>query len=281
MSGVKRFIPYAVTALLAATAVTCSAADVALRMRDRSSVGFEQMIDDIQGANFIFIGEIHDSARHHQLQLDIIRALHVREVPLAIALEMFNAESQQDLDDWVAGKMDEESFKRSFDRNWNLNWPLYRKIFVYARDNRIPLIGVNVPRAIVQKVARNGFASLSPEERRKLPPDITCNVDTAYMTFIRRAFAGHFGSERSFLHFCEAQMVWTKSMGRSLIARARAKPKEKVVVLTGVGHALKRGIPDELGGDTGLSFRVVLPEVPDFRTETMTSEEVDYLLPEQ
>ena len=276
-----RFVSIAVAALLVAAVVTSAAAELALRMGDRKSVGFEQMIADLQQANFIFIGEIHDSARHHRQQLDIIRALQRRGVPLAIALEMFYAESQQELDDWVAGKSDEASFRKSFERNWNVSWPLYREIFLYARDNRIPLIGINVPRSIVQKVARSGFTSLTPEERRKLPPDITCNVDSAYMAFIRRAFAGHFGNERSFLHFCEAQMLWTKSMASRLLDRMREKPKQRIVVLTGVGHALKRGIPAEIGDDTGYTLRVVLPEVPEFRTEATTSEEDDYLLPEQ
>src|SRR5262245_54662185 len=80
------------------------------RMSDRQGVGLAQMVDDIRGAKVILVGETHSEKRHHDLQLDVIRALHEKGIPLAIGLEMFPAESQRQLDRWNEGKLIEPSF---------------------------------------------------------------------------------------------------------------------------------------------------------------------------
>jgi hypothetical protein len=69
--------------------------------------------------------------------------------------------------------------RRAFARNWSQDWHLYRDIFLYCRERSIPLVGLNVPRSITRKVARNGFESLNSEEIGKLPP-IVCRVDRDY-----------------------------------------------------------------------------------------------------
>lgn len=254
----------------------CTVPHNVVRLSDEGRIDFPRMIEDVRGARLVFVGETHENAAHHRLQLDVIRALHRAGGPLAIGLEMFASPSQPILDRWVAGDLDEAAFVRLYDENWNISWSFYRDIFLYARDNRIPLIGLNVPRSLVQKVARNGFDSLTAEERGKLPPGITCNVDAAYMAFIRRSFSEHVSSERSFVHFCEAQMVWTKSMAWGLIDFINRHPDRSVVVLTGAGHALKQGVPGEVLENAPFSCRVILPEIPELSRSGITVRDADY-----
>ena len=254
----------------------CAAPRNVVRLSDEAWVDFPRMMDEVRGARLVFVGETHENPAHHRLQLDVIRALHRAGVPLAIGLEMFASASQPALDRWVAGDLDEAAFVRIYDGNWNISWPFYRDIFLYARDNRIPLIGLNVPRSLVQKVARNGFDSLTPEERGKLPPGITCNVDAAYMAFIRRSFSEHVVSDRSFIHFCEAQMVWTKSMAWGLIDFLTRHPDRTAVVLTGAGHALKQGVPGEVGEHAPFGYRIILPEIPEMSRNGITAKDADY-----
>lgn len=263
--------------LLPLAASRCRAARI-MRVSDRQPVGFAQMIGEIKGARLIFVGENHDRMADHRLQLRVIEALHRAGTPLAVGLEMFTAGSQGDLDRWVAGKMDTESFIASFYRNWEMAWPLYRDIFLYARDNRIPLVGLNVPREIPRKVAREGFAALSPAERRLLPDGITCTVDPAYLAMIRSAYAEHARSDKSFVHFCEAQMLWNRSMAWHLTAYLRAHPGATVVVLAGTGHAMRPGIPEEVRQMAGTPARVVLPEDMGFDRATVTAADADYLV---
>ncbi|HTP63806.1 MAG TPA: ChaN family lipoprotein [Geobacteraceae bacterium] len=268
---------FAAAFALFTAAVPCRA-DRALRLSDRQIIDFKRMITEIRGVRLIFIGEDHDRMEDHWRQSRIIKALHEAGSPLAIGLEMFTGESQAALDMWVAGRMDERTFANIYGHNWDMPWYLYRNIFIYAQGHGIPLIGLNLQREIVHKVAREGFAALTPEERGKLPAGVTCNVDSAYVAMVRRAFAGHGGSDRSFIHFCEAQMLWNKAMARRIAEYCRAHPSTTVIVLAGTGHAMKPGIPSELADGVGLALRVIIPEDATFDRDTATAADADYLL---
>lgn len=271
-------------ALLLATVVVATGDDgirarPVVRISNNQVIGFDRMVDELRGARLIFVGEVHDNHEHHLAQLAVIQALHDSGAKLAIGLEMFNADAQGDLDAWLSGKVDVDSFIKRYNLQWNMPWPLYRDIFIYARDEHIPLIGLNMPREIIRKVALEGFAALTREELKRLPPGITCSVSPAYMAFVRKAYRmGHAGNDKSFAHFCEAQMLWNKSLGRNLQGFMAQNPDKVVVVLTGLGHAMKMGTPDEVSRDTGFSYKVLLPDLPGLERQSVTGEDADYLL---
>lgn len=252
-------------ALLAALIASnsCSGGDRVFRTSDGEFIRFGQMIGEISKTNIIFVGESHDSARDHQMQLDVIKSLNKTGVALAIGTEMFRADSQKQLDEWTNGALGLKDFLKVYYGNWNFPWPLYADIFLYARDNRIPLIGLNVPEKITQKVSREGFSSLTEKELKELPPGISCDVDPTYMNFIRRAYIFHGKEEKSFIHFCEAQMVWDKTMAWNLAEFLIENPKRTVIVLAGTGHSWKKGIPEQFRRMSPLSYRVLLPGVPE------------------
>jgi uncharacterized iron-regulated protein len=262
--------------LLAASAY---GANVVLNLNAGRLIGFERMIEELKGTRLVFVGETHENSTHHAAQLEIIKAFQKSGKPFAIGLEMFTAEKQPELDLWVSGKLDLDSFIKLYYYEWTMAWPLYRDILLYARDQRIPLIGLNVPREITHKVARDGFAALTPEERSQLPAGITCSVDAEYRAFIKRVYMkGHGGSDKTFIHFCEAQMVWNKSLERNLQKQLLRHPEQTMIVLTGSGHAMKQGIPEEVLRDTGIPAKVILPEVSDYNRNKASKSDADYLL---
>jgi uncharacterized iron-regulated protein len=250
------------------------------RVSDGKTVSFGQMIDDIKKAKLIFVGETHDNKLHHRLQLDVIRKLHDLKIPIAVGLEMFTAENQDVLDQWIRGELSEDNFIKAYYANWNFPWPLYGDIFLYAKDNKIPLIGLNIPPEISQKVARSGFSSLTKGELEKLPPEMGCAVDRKYMEFIRRAYAMHGHRDKQFLYFCEAQLLWDQSMAQNLLAFIGRNPDKMVVVLTGNGHAWKRGIPEQiLMRSPKTAYRVLLPFISGYIDPSeITHEDTDYIL---
>jgi uncharacterized iron-regulated protein len=257
----------------------CSSYEHVLRTEDGKTILFREMIEDIRKVNLIFVGEFHDRSRHHQAQLDIIKALDRLGVPVAIGLEMFRAESQKELDRWVDGSSEENEFIKVYRANWTLPWPLYKDIFLYARQHRIPMVGLNVPDEITRKVSRQGFSSLGNEDLKHLPPGISCDIDEGYMNFIQRVYKAHHTEGKSFVHFCEAQMVWDKSMAWNLMEFLSKNPDRTVVVLAGTGHSWKRGIPEQVERLSGPPFSVILPEVPDLIDSKATrSPEADYIL---
>ena len=254
---------------------------VITRMSDRQAVGFSQMMADMEGSDVIFIAEEHTNNKHHELQLDVIRSLRAKKIPLAIGLEMFQMDNQRQLDDWIEGRMTEESFKAVFARNWSYDWSLYRDIFIFARDKHIPMIALNIPKEIVFKVSRQGFASLSPEERKNLPLGVTCDLNNPQTEFLRKTFEGVFKHEANgkvFDYFCEAQAVRNSGMAMNIANDLKRYPGRKIVALAGTWHAVKHGIPERLESIKSLSYKVIQPEIPEIGIRNATSALIDYLI---
>jgi uncharacterized iron-regulated protein len=252
----------------------------AYRVSDGQIISFGQMVDEIREAEVVSVGELHNNEFHHQLQLDIIKALGESGVPTAVGFEMFTAKSQEKLNEWVDGDLPAGDFIEVYYDNWKLPWPLYKDIFFYLREKKIPALGLNVPPEIAKKVASSGFASMSDEELMQLPPGISCNVDDEYMRFIQRAYRSHRTVDGRFIFFCEAQLLWDKAMAWHIVNYLGENPKRTVVVLAGAGHAWKRGIPEQLKGmSEEIKIKVVLPEVPDYiEPKDITTDDADYIL---
>jgi uncharacterized iron-regulated protein len=279
---IMRTVFYGMTAACAVlfAIVTATGHDSLIRVSDGQAVTFDAMIRDAVRSDVIVIGEIHGNPRHHVLQLEVIRALHESDTPMIIGMEMFRQSHQKDLDAWTRGVMPMDRFVPIYYRNWAIQWTLYEAIFLYAREHGIPIVGLNIPEEISTAIARRGFSALTSAERQRLPAGISCTIDKSYMAFIRRAYAGHGrGDGKSFLHFCEAQMVWDKSMAANLISFMKENPGKKAVVLAGVGHAWRRGIPEQLSLLSAYNTRVILPVLPDQADlKTVSVEDADYVV---
>ncbi len=263
--------------LFSSFGMSISAAAHSFNLNTQDVTTFAEIVADLRQSQAVFVGEMHGETGHHSAQLQVIKALREGGGEVSIGLEMFRQDGQDALDRWVRGELDEFEFGEIFQQHWS-NWHAYREIFIYARDEQIPLIGLNIPREFVNQVAREGFASLSEAQRAQLPI-ATCNVSPEYRKFIRRALHGHADNERDFEHFCEAQMLWDASMAKNLESYLVAQPQRVVVVLAGNGHSWKHGIPEQLARRGSYRTRVLLPEVHGrIDLQHIDSDDADYLL---
>jgi uncharacterized iron-regulated protein len=237
-----------------------------------------EALPGLQGKKIVLVGEQHDQKGHHAAQLEIIKALHKSGTPVAVALEMFRTDSQDALDQWVNDRISEKQFQKIYYDNWGFPWALYSLIFDFAREVKIPLVALNVPRAVTQQVARGGFKSLSEEQRADLP-FVECRVDPEYMDFIRRAYGAHGHGQMNFTNFCEAQLVWDTAMALHSIAYVKKHPDRTLVLLAGTGHAWKKGIPERIKERSSTSYAVLLPEIPDhLDKDSVTADDADFLM---
>ena len=236
-----------------------------------------QTVKDLAGKRIILVGEHHTVESHHQAQLEVIRILNEAGVEVAVGLEMFRSDSQDSLDRWLNGEMDDGTFQRIYYDNWNYPWPLYKDIFEYARNHEIPLVGLNVPRDITRQVSRSGYQSLSDEQRRRLG-DVACRVDKEYMDYIRKAYGGHGHGNMNFVYFCEAQMVWDNAMAVSSLEYLKANPDRVMVILAGTGHVRKQAIPYQIRSRSSVAMAVILPEVSGrIDAKTVDTGDADYI----
>lgn len=237
-----------------------------------------QALVDLQKNRIVLVGEHHNNVQHHMAQLAVIRALKEAGLRVAVGLEMFRNENQSVLDQWIAGEIDEQQFEKIYYDNWNFPWSAYRKIFEYARDHQIPMVGLNVPKEITRQVALNGFKSLSPEQKGKIA-EVSCIVDKQYMDYIRKAFGGHGHSQLNFIYFCEAQLVWDSAMAVYTLDYLEKNPDTIMVILTGTGHAQKGAVPRQIRLRSNLTSAVILPEIPGrIDAQTISHTDADYLM---
>lgn len=269
--------------LLCSTALpanTC-VGELITRISDRQAISFSEMMTETGGSDVILVAETHDNKKHHEIQLAVIRSLWTKKLPLAIGVEMFQTDSQRQLDDWTEGKMTEEDFEVVYAKNWSYDWALYRDIFIFARDNRIPMIALNIPKEIIFKVARQGFASLTPEERKNIPSGVTGDLNKPQTKFLGNTFRSVFKREASgkaFAGFCEAQAVRNSGMALTISDYHKKHPGRKLVALAGTWHAVKHGIPDNFSGINSRGCKVILPDIPELGMNNITSAIADYLI---
>ena len=262
----------------AALAVPTADGERLFHVATRRKLTLAEALKDLRKARVVFLGEAHDNRAHHEAQLKVIRALHEAGVPLAVGLEMFRSSAQEQLDRWAGGGLSEEEFYDVYAQHWNFGWwPVYAPIFRYARDKRIPLIGLNVPQELVTQVARRGFESLSAPQREELGV-LRCDVDPRYQELMAALTGTPDRQAPHFQRFCQAQLVWDTAMAKRLAEYAERNPRRALVVLAGTFHAWKHGVPEQLERRAPLPYRVILPAEDEavVRYEIL-SDDADYL----
>lgn len=225
-----------------------------------ASTDLESIIPQLAGKRVVFVSETHSRLDHHLTQLEIIRGLHARHPRLAIGMEAFQQPFQSVLDDYIAGRIDEQAMLRDTEyyRRWRFDYRLYAPILRYAREHRLPVIALNVPAEITKKVGRQGLDALTPEERAQLPVVID-RSDSAYEERLRRVFESHPSQGRSFSDFLNVQLLWDEGMAERAADYLEAHPDHRMVVLAGSGHlAWGSGIPNRLVRRTRASSAIVM-----------------------
>ena len=211
-----------------------------------AAVDFERMIRDMMTSRIVHVGETHDSMPMHELQFQVIRALYARDKHLAVGLEMLPVTVQEALNKWTSGILTKDELIREIRWyvNWNFNFGYYEKIFDFAREHRLPIYALNIPREIITKIRMRGWDALSEEEKALIPgtPDVT-NQD--HRTLIRTVFESSDiphamkgpGLDSVFEGLYRSQSAWDEVMGANAVRGVESEGR-RVVVCVGSGHLL-------------------------------------------
>lgn len=233
-----------------------------IRLPEGEKISFQQLSEDLLKARVIFIGESHDQVEHHRIQRRIIGELAMMGKEVVIAMEMFQKSQQPILDRWSRGFLTEDEFLREvkWDATWGMNYQLYKGILDEARDRRIKVLGLNVSRELVRKIAQGGIESLSSEDRKRLPEmDLT---DRQHRTYIESVYQEHEGGlARDFENFYQAQVLWDEAMAETLsdfLISPEGQGKT-AIVLAGNGHIIYHfGIPNRFHRRTAIPYRTIV-----------------------
>ncbi len=226
----------------------------------------EDLLAELAGKRVIYVGETHSRYGHHLLQLEVIRGLYERGVNLAIGMEFFQKPFQKWLDAWIAGEISEAEMleKTQWYDRWRFDYRLYRPILRFAREHRIPVIALNVPRELTEQVSEKGIGGLDKEARAHLPAKID-RSDQAYRERLHKVFSRHQGKEESqFERFLDVQYTWDEGMAQSVADYLEKHPEKTMVVLAGSGHlAYGSGIPSRVARRIGGDYLIILPATGD------------------
>lgn len=241
----------------------------------RQLLDLDKLIPELSRYQVVFVGEQHPRFDHHLNQLAIIRGLHGRHPELAIGVEFFQQPFQKYLDQYVAGELSIGEFldKTEYYDRWRYDFRLYAPILEFAQENSIPILALNVPTELIEKVGRQGLEGLSEEERAQLPAHID-RSNANYRERLKKVFENHPQHFGTFETFYEAQLVWDEAMAEGASHYLKDRPDAHMVVLAGNGHlAYGVGIPQRFSRRLdGVEVAIVLndwegliePEIADY-----------------
>lgn len=159
-------------------------------------VSYKKMIRQLAQKDIVLFGEFHNNAISHWLELALAKDLSEQR-SLIFGAEMFEADNQQALNDYLSGKITAKGLDSSA-RLWNNYKTDYAPIVNFAKEKNAPFIATNIPRRYASLVSKKGFEaldSLSALEKTwmaPLPMDYDANLP-GYVKMVEM-MGGHGGA---------------------------------------------------------------------------------------
>jgi uncharacterized iron-regulated protein len=120
-------------------------------------VSYDKMIKEMQDADIILFGELHNNPISHWMQLEVSKSLMDRQP--VFGAEMFEADNQVMMTEYMEGLISSQNFEDQM-RLWKNNATDYQPLVELARENNRPFIATNVPRRYASLVFREGIDGL-------------------------------------------------------------------------------------------------------------------------
>ena len=277
-------------ALLAQLAPAASAqVEAAARYKAFDSKGhavkLEEIIEALDTADVLFVGERHDDASGHAVEAELLRRADERysqgagkRRAVALSLEMFERDVQTVVDEYLGGLISERHFLLS-SRPWNNYATDYKPLVEYARAHHLPVIAANAPARYVSRVNAEGpasLSSLSKEARAWLPPLPFPEASAAYAAKFNAFMSGGRAAAQTpanphaqanphgGMHLLEAQTLRDASMAYAISEFLKRGGDPLVVQVNGTFHSEERmGVPEQLARYRRKARAVVVTIVPD------------------
>ncbi len=206
---------------------------------------FEQVIEQIGKSNVVFLGEQHDDAVAHALQMQIFKTVFekygaVRKIVLS--LEMFERDVQTVINEYLKNEITETHFLAA-SRPWGNYKTDYRPLIEFAKGKNLEVVAANAPRRYVNMVTRLGRSSLdalSPEAKRWLAPLPFSEPSEAYAKKFNNLMGAMNDSVKQTNPMLASQSLWDATMAFSVAEKIKADKNALVIHLNGSFHTENR-----------------------------------------
>jgi uncharacterized iron-regulated protein len=157
------------------SAFTLEKDKIAYRLFDAKgkAISYKNMLEKAAKADVILFGEYHNNPINHWLQYELTKDIYnLYNQKIILGAEMFEADNQQVLSDYVSGKIDEKEFKEKC-RLWPNYTTDYKPLVEFAKKHQLPFIATNVPRkyaSLLFKQGEEALLQISDEEKQWMAP---------------------------------------------------------------------------------------------------------------
>ena len=240
----------------------------------------KRLFKRLKKSDVVLLGESHTSIAHHRWQHYMLAALHSLNSNMVVAFEMLPRSVQPALDDWSAGRIDEEELleRTRWQQVWGYDADLYLPLLHFVRQHRLPAVAMNVDRELVSLVGEKGWDAVDVERREGV--SAPAPASQAYRESLARLYAykkqmsageeiqhGQQAAEvekvmddEAFNRFVEAQLTWDRAMAEAMAAAHARDTGALVVGIVGRGHLeYGHGIPHQLASLGIDTVDVLLP----------------------
>ena len=159
--------------LLATAVVSAQVQPYKIFTSEGKEVSFQKMSKNLQKADVVLFGELHNNSIAHYFQVKVAKSLHAdKSKKLIIGAEMFERDQAEILQNYVKGKLDEKEFEKEA-RLWNNYKTDYKPLLNFAKKNNINYVATNVPRRYASLVYKKGVEALdtlSMQEKSWIAP---------------------------------------------------------------------------------------------------------------
>jgi uncharacterized iron-regulated protein len=217
-----------------------------VRAQGAQDLSPDELMQALSQAQVVCVGEQHDNPHDHYAELAILRGL-ARRAPVAgrevgLGLEMVEVSNQSALDDYAAGKSDDDDLLEALDWNktWGFDFSYYRPLFELAQRRGLDLVALNAPAKLVHQVAQSGLDGLSDAQRAKLPKMQLS--DAQHRAYFDQAMRGH-PDAGNLDNLYQAQVLRDETMASRAAKWISASfPARQLVIVAGSAHCIRSGI---------------------------------------
>jgi uncharacterized iron-regulated protein len=169
----QKLLPVLLLAGLSAQSAVAQKPAYRLFREDGKKVKYEKMLEAAAEADIVLFGEYHTNPISHWLQLELSQDLHgLKGDALVLGAEMFEADNQLILDEYLAGHITETKFEEEA-RLWKNYHTDYKPLVLLAKEKGLTFVATNIPRRYANMVFKKGVGaldSLSTEALRYMAP---------------------------------------------------------------------------------------------------------------
>ncbi|MBC6611675.1 ChaN family lipoprotein [Hymenobacter sp. BT507] len=200
---------------------------------------YNKMLAQLAQADVVLFGEQHNDPIAHWLELQVARDLAQRKQgQLVLGLEMFERDVQPQVEQYNTGELTDQAFEAD-SRPWPNYATDYKPLLQLARQQKLRVVGTNVPRRYASQVAKGSLSVLNAlpdaEKAWLAPLPITVDFELPGYKNMQAMFGGDAAHAAGVQNIIQAQALKDATM--AYFIRQSRQPGQTMLHFNGSYHS--------------------------------------------